>query len=136
MAYCCKAPRPDYNDLMDFSFRSAVTIEKSDDPVLKAILEDCEINVEVTIHCRSHWDDLDFMTLDLEKVEFDPPDSIGAVKAQTLMHPGLMDSIHIEAEDKVSSRWGDYYSEAAEELQSLHDAAMDAKYDAYKERGF
>lgn len=120
---------------MEFHFNSRVTIKSSDDPLLKSVLEDCEIDVGVKVYCNGHWDDIDFMTLDVEDVLYNPPDSFGAVKAITLMHPELMDAIHIAAEDAVESRWGDYYHEAAVELQSIHDAAMEARYEDYREWG-
>lgn len=121
---------------MDFSFPTRCSIERSDDPTLEKVLEDCEIDAEISVTCEAEYEGAYFSSLQIESLEFHPPDSEGAVKAQALMHQELMEAIQRELERKVQKNWREYETQAAEYYRDLHDAAEDEAYEAYKERGW
>lgn len=114
---------------MEFHFRSHATVRASNDPLLATILEDCEIRAEVTIYCRTHGDEMDFMALDVGGIAYEPPDSHGAVKARALDCPELKDSIHIALEDSVEREWDDYYHQAREEVEAMREAAAEERWE-------
>lgn len=118
---------------MDLNFTSRCTLQESQDPTLAVILKDCEIEAEVQINCEAEYEGCYLTDLQIESIEFNPPDSEGAMKAQVLMHQELMETIRRALEDRVRDNWREYESEAEERYRDMEDAAADALYERWKE---
>lgn len=119
---------------MDFHFASGVTLKESDDPFLGEILRECDVEAHVRVHCSSYGDDIDFAGLELDYLDFSPPDSPALLKTRVLLGRELDGRILIALEAQVAREWDRYYDEAAEELQGIHEANMEARYDHLRDR--
>lgn len=119
---------------MDFHFNTGMSLKEGDDPFLREILGECEVNAKVEVHCSSYGDDIDFAGLELERLDFDPPDAAALLKAKVLLGGELESRIQIALEAQVAREWADYWHLGAEELQGIHEAAAEARYDSMRDR--
>lgn len=119
---------------MHFHFRTAVRTEESDDPFLGEILADCEVEARVKVHCSYQGDQIDFTGLEIDRIDFCPDDRHSLLKARVLLGDELQERMQVALESQVERHWSLYHEDAAMELDALHEAAMEARYDQLKDR--
>lgn len=120
---------------MELSFRSTCRVDQSDDPTLAEVLKDCEIHADIEVQCEAEYEGAYFTSLEIEGIDFVPPDSDGAVRAQALMHPELMENIKREIERTVQRDWDEYERQAEDHYRDMEDEAADQMYERWKEEG-
>lgn len=119
---------------MHFHFRTAVRTEESDDPFLGEILADCEVEARVKVHCSYQGDQIDFTGLEIDRIDFCPDDRHSLLKARVLLGDELQERMQVALEAQVAREWADYWHLGAEELQGIHEAAAEARYDSMRDR--
>lgn len=119
---------------MIVSFPSLATLQESDDPVLGAILSECEIEARITVECDINETGADLGRVEVEEVSFHPSDAPEALKAQFLMNDGLMAIIRDEFAAKVDRDWLEFVPLAYEWHQACLDDAAERRFEEYRER--
>lgn len=119
---------------MIVSFPAYTSLEESKDPVLGAILSECEIEAQITVECDMHETGADLGGVEVDDISFNPPDAPEALKAMFLMNEGLMATIKSEVAAKVDRDWLEFIPLAYEWHQACLDEAAERRFEENRER--